>query len=50
METESVVKKFKCEQCKEYSNIITWKDVNPNPGKLCDNCWKIYCRRMMQII
>jgi len=46
---DQIVVKFKCENCKEYNNIIRWRNIKPNPGKICDKCWNTYRIRMIQI-
>lgn len=37
---DNSIKKFKCDNCKQMHNIISWKKIYSTDLYLCDNCWK----------
>ena len=36
----NLIKKFKCDKCKNMHNIVKWKKIFNNNLYLCGNCWK----------
>ena len=43
------IKKFKCSQCKKYKDYLIWKNIKIQPGYICEECWKIYNKRMKSV-
>ena len=43
------IKKFECPQCKRMKFILILKGDKKNIGYLCEECWKIYHKRIKEI-
>ena len=48
-DSNEIEKKFKCEQCSNFVNILIFKNTHKRVGYLCENCWRLFRKRMIEI-
>ena len=46
---DNEIKTFKCTQCNIHRKHLLWKDLIRNPGFICEDCWKIYDKRIKSL-
>jgi hypothetical protein len=47
---KNLIKEFECDQCRKFFPMVIKKCFVENTGFMCRYCWKMYYRRLAQIM